>query len=222
MTPFFALFRRDFVLAYRQGIDLLVVVMFFISAGALFAFAIGPDRDRLGAIAAGIVLVMAALAGLLSLERLFQSDLDDGSLDQMALSPLPLELAVLAKALLHWLSAGLPLMAAGLPLAMMLGGPAGDLMALFLALALTTPALSLLGVLGAALTLGARRSGLLLTFVILPLFVPVLIFGAGIALPEFLSMGDERFPFIILSAIDLGLLGIVPWAAAAALRQAIN
>ncbi len=222
MRPFFALIRRDLILAYRQGTDLLVVVLFFLVAGLLFPFAIGPMPDLLARISPGIVLVMAALAALLSLDRLFQADFEDGSLDQIALSPLPLELAVLAKALVHWLTAGLPLLLVAPLLAFMLNATAAIYPALLAALALTTPALSLLGTLGAALTLGARRASLLLTLLILPLFVPVLIFGATALGAAILGRDQEFVSLTILAAMDLGLLAIVPWASAAALRQALR
>ena len=179
MSGFLTLLRRDLVLSYRQGVDGWVVVLFFLAAGILFPFAIGPEPALLARVSTGIVLTMAALSALLSLDRLYQGDFDDGSLDQMTLAPLPLELAVLAKALAHWLSTGLPLLIAAPILALMLNAPEASFGPMLLALALATPALSLLGGLGAALTLGSRRGGILLTLLILPLYVPVLIFAAG-------------------------------------------
>ncbi len=230
MKPFLSLLRRDLLLSYRQGIDMAVIVLFFLIAGILFAFALGPSPRALAPIAASIVLVMAGLAALLSLDRLFQGDFEDGSLDQIALSPLGLEFVVLAKALTHWLSAGLPLLIAAMPLALMLRSSFAVLPSLLLALGLTTPALSLLGTFGATLTLGARRSGLLLAFLILPLFVPILIFGAalvpGDVAPDSLGLnfapdlGQQDFALTLLSAIDLGLLALIPWAGAASLRLA--
>ena len=159
MSAFVALLKRDLVLSLRQGIDAWVVVLFFLAAGILFPFAIGPEPDALMQVSTGVVLSMAALAALLSLDRLYQGDFEDGSLDLMALGPLPLELAALAKALAHWLSTGLPLLVAAPLLALMLNAPAGSYWPMLLALALATPALSLLGGLGAALDLGqpARR-----------------------------------------------------------------
>jgi heme exporter protein B len=222
MSAFLALLRRDLVLSYRQGIDAWVVVLFFLAAGILFPFAIGPEPNALMRVSTGVVLSMAALAALLSLDRLYQGDFEDGSLDLMALGPLPLELAALAKALAHWLSTGLPLLVAAPLLALMLNAPTESYGPMLLALALATPALSLLGGLGAALTLGSRRGGILLTLLILPLYVPVLIFAAGIINRSILLAGDPGGALLLLSGLDLGLLAITPWATAAALRQALR
>lgn len=230
MSAFLALLRRDLVLAYRQGIDGWVVVLFFLTAGILFPFAIGPEPNALARVSTGVVLSVAALAALLSLDRLYQADFDDGSLDQMALSPLPLELTALAKALVHWLSTGLPLLAAAPILALMLNAPVGHYLPLLAALALATPALSLLGGLGAALTMGSRRGGILLTLLILPLYVPVLIFAAGAigfageiaGLPAAESGRGFGAHILLLGGIDLALLAVTPWATAAALRQALR
>jgi heme exporter protein B len=222
MSAFLALLKRDLVLSYRQGIDAAVVVLFFLAAGILFPFAIGPEPNALMRVSTGVVLSMAALAALLSLDRLYQGDFEDGSLDLMALGPLPLELAALAKALAHWLSTGLPLLVAAPLLALMLNAPGGSYGPMLLALALATPALSLLGGLGAALTLGSRRGGILLTLLILPLYVPVLIFAAGSISRSLLTEGDPTGALLLLGGVDLGLLAITPWATAAALRQALR
>jgi heme exporter protein B len=222
MSAFLALLKRDLVLSYRQGIDAWVVVLFFLAAGILFPFAIGPEPNALMRVSTGVVLSMAALAALLSLDRLYQGDFEDGSLDLMALGPLPLELAALAKALAHWLSTGLPLLIAAPLLALMLNAPTESYGPMLLALALATPALSLLGGLGAALTLGSRRGGILLTLLILPLYVPVLIFAAGIISRSLLLEGDPAGALLLLSGLDLGLLAVTPWATAAALRQALR
>lgn len=222
MSAFLALLRRDLVLSYRQGIDAWVVVLFFLAAGILFPFAIGPEPNALMRVSTGVVLSMAALAALLSLDRLYQGDFEDGSLDLMALGPLPLELTALAKALTHWLSTGLPLLIAAPVLALMLNAPTASYWPMLLALALATPALSLLGGLGAALTLGSRRGGILLTLLILPLYVPVLIFAAGLIDRSIMPDGDAGGPLLLLAGLDLGLLAIAPWATGAALRQALR
>ena len=222
MSAFLALLQRDLVLSYRQGIDAWVVVLFFLAAGILFPFAIGPEPNALMRVSTGVVLSMAALAALLSLDRLYQGDFEDGSLDLMALGSLPLELTALAKALAHWLSTGLPLLIAAPLLALMLNAPIESYGPMLLALALATPALSLLGGLGAALTLGSRRGGILLTLLILPLYVPVLIFAAGIISRSILLASDPSGALLLLSGLDLGLLAITPWATAAALRQALR
>lgn len=229
MSAFVALLRRDLLLAYRQGVDAWVVVLFFLAAGILFPFAIGPEPNALMRVSTGVVLSMAALAALLSLDRLYQTDFDDGSLDQIALAPLPLELTALSKALVHWLSTGLPLLAAAPILALMLNAPVAQYLPMLLALALATPALSLLGGLGAALTMGSRRGGILLTLLILPLYVPVLIFAAGaIGFAGDSGLAAEAAGrgfgahLLLLGGVDLALLAVTPWATAAALRQALR
>ena len=222
MSAFIALLRRELTLSYRQGVDGWVVVLFFLAAGILFPFAIGPEAGILMRVSTGIVLTMAALSALLSLDRLYQSDFEDGSLDQMALAPLPLELSVLAKAIAHWLSTGLPLLVAAPILALMLHAPADGYGPMLIALGLATPALSLLGGLGAALTLGSRRGGILLTLLILPLYVPVLIFAAGAIDRALMPDADPGAPLLLLAGINLILLAITPWATAGALRQALR
>jgi len=219
MNPFFALLRRDLRLGLRQGVDALVVVLFFLVAGALFPFAIGPEPERLSRLAGGVALAMAALAALLSLDRLYQTDLDDGSLDQILLSGLPLELVAVAKAASHWLLTGLPLLLAAPILALMLRLPAEGHLPLMLSLALSTPILSLLGGLGAALTLGARRGGVLLTFLVLPLYVPALVLGAA-GLDGSLTGTGGTAHWLILAGLDVAALALCPWATAAALREA--
>jgi heme exporter protein B len=221
MIAAFALLSRDLRLSLRQSIDVAVVVLFFLAAGILFPFAIGPAPGTLAQIAGGVVLVMAALAALLSLDRLYQPDYEDGSLDGLILSSLSLELVSLIKALAHWLSTGLPLILVAPLLGMMLNLPAEAYLPMLAALALATPILSLLGGLGAALTLGSRRGGVLLTFIILPLYVPVLIFAiAAIDAARLGFEGQENF-LLILAALMLGTMALAPWATAAALRQAV-
>nr|WP_298682265.1 heme exporter protein CcmB [uncultured Dongia sp.] len=221
MNAFSALLRRDLRLGFRQGIDALVVVLFFLAAGALFPFALGPEPQLLARIAAGIVMAMAALASLLSLDRLFATDLEDGSLDALALSPLSLELVALAKVLSHWLMTGLPLLVAAPVLGLLLNLPTALYPILLLSLLAVTPALSLLGGLGAALTLGARRGGLLLAFVILPLFIPILILGMG-AVSASAQGTSPATALELLLALDLACLALVPWAMAMALRQVLR
>ena len=218
MNAFVAILRRDLRLGLRQSVDALVVVLFFLVSGALFPFAIGRESERLSHLAGGIALTVAALAALLSLDRLYQTDYEDGSLDQLSLSPLPLELLALAKALVHWLFTGLPLLLAAPVLALMLRLPPEGQLPLLLSLVLSTPILSLLGGLGAALVLGARRGGVLLTFLILPLYVPVLILGAA-GLDDSLG-ADRATAWLMLGGLDIAALALTPWATAAALRGA--
>lgn len=221
MKAAFALLSRDLRLGLRQSIDVAIVVLFFLAAGILFPFAVGPAPGTLSQIAGGVVLVMAALAALLSLDRLYQPDYEDGSLDGLILSPLSLEMVALIKALAHWLSTGLPLIVAAPLLALMLNLPGEAYLPMLVALGLATPILSLLGGLGAALTLGSRRGGVLLTFIILPLYVPVLIFAvAAIDAARLGFDGQENF-LLILAGLALASLALTPWATASALRQAV-
>ncbi|HVI90884.1 MAG TPA: heme exporter protein CcmB [Dongiaceae bacterium] len=215
-----ALLRRDLRLSLRQGIDVALVVLFFMVAGILFPFAVGPAPNLLAAIAGGVVMVMAALAALLSLDRLYLPDYEDGSLDGLLLSPLPLEVIALVKALGHWLTTGLPLLVAAPLLALILNLPAIAYLPMLTALLLATPMLSLLGGLGAALTLGSRRGGVLITLIILPLYVPVLIFAMAVIDAARLGLGGGDGFLILLAAMLLGSLALTPWATAAALRQA--
>ncbi len=221
MKVFLALLGRDLRLALRQGSDAGLVLAFFVLAVLLFPFGVGPSPATLSAIAAGIIWATALLAALLSLDRLFLADFEDGSLDQIALSPLPLELAVLAKAAAHWLATGLPLTLLSPLLAVMLHLPAAGLPALVATLALGTPVMSLVGAIGAALTLGARRGAALLPLLVLPLYIPVLIFGA--AAVEAAAGGLDLLPRLgFLAGFLLAALALAPWAAAAALRQALD
>ena len=221
MTGFALLVRRELQLALRQAGDSAVIVMFFVLATILFPLGVGPEPNILARIAPGVVWVTALLAAMLSLERLFQADYEDGSLEQLALAPLPLEATVLAKALAHWLTTGLPLIVVAPLLGVMLNMGADGYLTLIGAMALGTPAISLIGTVGAALTLGARRGGVLLSLLVLPLVVPVLIFGAGAV--EAALGGQAVQPHLaMLGGIMLGALALCPWASAAALRLALE
>lgn len=220
MSAAFALLRRDLRLSLRQGLDVALVVLFFLAAGILFPFAVGPAPNLLAAIASGVVMVMAALAALLSLDRLYLPDFEDGSLDGLLLSPLPLEVIALVKALAHWLTTGLPLLVAAPALGLILNLQPVAYLPMLSALLLATPMLSLLGGLGAALTLGSRRGGVLITLIILPLYVPVLIFAMAVIDAARLGLGSGAGFLILLAAMLLASLALTPWATAAALRQA--
>jgi heme exporter protein B len=217
MNRFGLLLRLDLRLSLRQASDLLTVVVFFLLAVSLFPLAIGPDVKLLARIAPGVLWVGALFAATLSFERLYHADYEDGTLDQMLLCPTPLQSLVLARCLAHWLVTGLPLCVMAALLGLMLDLPRENFPALIIALLLGTPTLSLLGALGAALTLGARRSGALVPVLILPLAVPVLIFGAAAGGA---TLGDAGFPLTILLALFLATLALVPWAIAASLRNA--
>lgn len=221
MSALFAIVRRDVRLALRQGMDSLMVVMFFVLAVVLFPFGVGPEPNVLARIAAGTIWVAALLASMLSLERLFQNDYEDGSLELLSLSPVPLELVVVAKVAAHWLTTGLPLIVAAPLLAVLMNMNADGFLALIAALALGTPTLSLIGAIGAGLILGSRRGGVLLSLLVLPLFIPVLIFGVG-AVDAALQGLPASAPFLFLGGLGLGALALGPFAAAAAVRQALE
>jgi heme exporter protein B len=210
---------RDLRLAFRQGMDAFMAVTFFIIAGALFPLGVGPEPGVLERIAGGVIWVTALLAVLLSLDRLFQQDYEDGALELLVLSPAPLEVTVLAKAMAHWLTTGLPLIAASPVLAVLLQLPADGYPVLLAAMALGTPSLSLIGAVGAALSLGARRGGVLMSLLVLPLYIPVLIFGVGAVDAAVLGL-TPRPHLLFLGAILAAALPLAPWTAAAALRQA--
>lgn len=221
MSGFVRLVGRDLRLALRQSGDAATVVAFFVLTVVLFPFGVGPEPAVLQRIAAGTVWVTALLAALLSLERLFHTDYEDGSLEALALMPLPLEAQVLAKCLAHWLSTGLPLTLTAPLLGLFLHLPAAAYPVLILGMALGTPSLTLIGAVGAALTLGARRGGVLLSLLVLPLYIPVLVFG--VAACEAAIVGLSPRPHLLLLGAILALaLPLAPLAAAAALRQALE
>src|ERR1700739_1878114 len=221
MAAFAGLFRRDLRLALRQGGDTGLGLGFFVLAGVLFPRGVGPAPAVLRRIGAGIVWVAALLAALLSLDRLFQSDYQDGGLELVALSTLPLELAVLAKCAAHWVATGLPLALISPFLAFLVDLEPGAMPPLTLGLVVGTPALSLIGSVAAALTLGARRQGVLLSLLVLPLYVPPLVFGAGAVEASAAGAGGRAY-LLILGALTLAALPLCPWASAAALRQALE
>ncbi|MCH8998902.1 MAG: heme exporter protein CcmB [Proteobacteria bacterium] len=221
MSAFARLVARDLRLALRQRADAGMVVLFFVLTAALFPLAVGPEPNLLARLAPGVIWVTALLAVLLSLERLFLADYEDGSLELLALAPLPLEATVLAKALAHWLTTGLPLVVAGPLLALLYNMDTAGLPMLVLAMALGSPSLSLIGAVGAALTLGARRGGVLIPLLVLPLNIPVLIFGVA-AIDAELAGLSARPHLLFLGALFLVSLVTAPLAGAAALRQALE
>ena len=216
---FWRLLERELLLSWRHGGDTLAAVLFFLIAGALFPLAIGPSPEVLARMAPGIVWVCALLAALLPLERLFGADADDGSLDQLLLCGLPASAVALAKALSHWVVTGVPLLLAAAPLAVMLRMQPGVIPVLLAGLLPGTLALSLLGSMAAALVLGARRGGVLMPLLVLPLTTPVLIFGAGAV--DSASFGLSARPnLLLLWALLAAALPLCPLAAGAALRAA--
>ncbi len=218
---FARLVRRELLLSVRHGADTLGAVLFFLVAGSLFPLAIGPAPEVLGRLAPGIVWVCALLAALLPLDRLFGADHEDGSLDQLLLSGLPAAAVALAKALAHWLVTGLPLLLAAAPLAIMLRMEPSGLPALLGGLLPGTLSLSLLGTLGASVVLGARRGGVLLPLLVLPLAVPVLIFGAAAADAATVGL-SPRPDLLLLWAMLAAALPLAPLATGAALRSAVD
>jgi heme exporter protein B len=221
MAAFLGLIRHDLRLAARQGGDVGLVLGFFVLAVILFPLGVGPEPELLQRIAAGIVWVAALLAAVLSLDRLFAADYADGGLDLIAVSPLPLGWAVLAKAAAHWLTTGLPLVIVSPLLGLFVDLDPAALPVLVCGLLLGTPAMSLVGAIAAALSLGARRPGVLTTLIVLPLYLPPLIFGTG-AVEASLSAEGARAHLLLLAALTLAALPLAPLAAAAALRQALD
>ncbi|MBL6957364.1 MAG: heme exporter protein CcmB [Rhodospirillales bacterium] len=221
MSGFTQIVRRDLRLASRQGMDNVMVVVFFVIAVVLFPFGVGPEPNILARISAGVIWVAALLASMLSLERLFQADYEDGSLELLALQPMALEIVVLGKVTAHWLTTGLPLIAAAPLLAVLLNMETQGFLILIGALLVGTPTLSLIGAVGAALVLGSRRGGVLLSLLILPLYIPVLIFGVS-AVDAAITGFTFKPQLLILGAFMIGSLALCPWASAGALKQAIE
>lgn len=219
MSAFSAVLSRDLRLALRQSADSFTVIAFFAIATVLFPFGIGPEAEVLSRIAAGVVWVTALLAALLSLDRVFATDYEDGTLDHLILNGQSTILVVLAKVLAHWLTTGVPLIIMSPVLAVTLQLPAEGYGVLVMALILGTPTVSLIGALGAALVLGARRGGVLLSLLVLPLYIPVLIFGT--AAVEAALTGVPSAPMLtILGGLALIAVTLCPFGTAAALRQA--
>ncbi|MDE2196470.1 MAG: heme exporter protein CcmB [Gammaproteobacteria bacterium] len=216
-----ALVRRDLLLAYRRRGDVATPVIFFVMVTALFPLALSPEPALLRTLAPGVIWVAALLAGLIGQGSLFKSDYEDGTLEQLLLSPVSLELVALLRVLTHWLVTGLPLVILSPLMAMLLFYPASAMGMLIASLLLGTPVLSLLGAVGAALTVGLRRSGLLLPILILPLTVPVLIFGARAT--ALASQGEPvAAPLYLLAAMLVLALTLAPFAIAAGLRVSLE
>lgn len=208
---------RDLTLAMRRRADVLATLFFFVIVVSLFPLGVGPDMATLRGIGPGIVWVAALLASMLALERMFAPDYSDGTLEQMLLTPQPLVVLVLGKTLAHWLVSGLPLVLMAPLLGIQYGLPAQGLWILMLSLLLGTPVLSLIGAIGAALTLGVRGGGVLVSLLVLPLTIPVLIFGAGAVDASLSGLGAQAH-LSLLGAFLLGALILAPWATGAALR----
>lgn len=218
IAPLKAVFLRDLRLAVRIGGGAMVGVVFFLAVVTIVPFGVGPDMNLLARIGPAILWIGALLATLLGLDRLFQADADDGSLDLMLMAPAPLPLVIAAKAAAHWLATGLPLVAAAPMLGLFLNVPPEAMGAVVLTLAAGTPALSLIGAVGAALAVSLRRGGLLMAILVLPLTFPVLIFGVAATTSAIVGPLPFGQPFTILVGLSLMSVVLGPIAAAAALR----
>jgi heme exporter protein B len=221
LTMFRWIVWRDLTLAWRRRADVLATLFFFVIVVSLFPLSIGPESQLLRSIAPGVVWVAALLASMLSLSRLFENDYHDGTLEQMLLTPQPLFLVVLGKILAQWLVSEVPLVLVAPLLGVQFDLEPRTLWILFISLLLGTPVLSLIGAIGAALTLGLRGGGVLIAVLILPLYVPVLIFGAG-AVDASITSGNIPANLYLLTAFFLLALVFSPWATSAALRISLE
>ena len=212
-----ALILRDLRLAVRAGGGFGLGLAFFLIVIVLVPLGVGPETLQLRAIAPGILWVAALLAALLSLDRIFALDHEDGSLPLLATAPIPLEGVALAKAVAHWITSGLPLVLAAPALGFLLNLAPGGYLWLVLSLVIGTPALSMIGTFGAALTVGLRRGGLLLSLLVLPLYLPTLIFGANVVRRGAMGLSVEA-PMLMLAGITMGTLALLPFATAMVLK----
>jgi len=213
--------RRDLLLAFRRRSDVLTTLFFFIIVASLFPLGVGPEAQLLRTMAPGILWVAALLASMLALGRLFALDYADGTLEQMVLSSEPLTVIVMGKVIAHWLVSGFPLVLLAPVLAVQFDLPAASVGVLFISLLLGTPVLSLVGAIGAALTLGVRGGGVLVALLVLPLYIPVLIFGAGAVGAEASGVGATAH-LLLLGGALAGAAALTPWATAAGLRIALE
>ena len=221
MNALIAVIRRDLLLVMRRKSEVLTILFFFMIVTSLFPLGIGADTALLRKIAPGVIWVAALLSTMLGLQRLFASDFADGTLEQMALSPTPLGLLVGGKITAHWLVCGLPLVLLAPVIGIQFDLDTSTLGVLILALLIGTPILSLIGAIGAALTLGVRGGGVLLSLLVLPLYIPVLIFGAGAVYAQSVGL-DTTGHFSVLGALLVLSLFFAPWATTAALKIAIE
>jgi heme exporter protein B len=212
---------RDLTLAWRRRADVLSTLFFFVIVVSLFPLGIGPEAQLLRSIAPGVVWVAALLASMLSLGRVFANDYQDGTLEQMLLTPQPLYLVVLGKVLAHWLVSEVPLVLMAPLIGIQFGLAPDTLVVLFISLLIGTPILSLIGSIGAALTLGLRGGGVLIALLILPLYIPVLIFGAGAVDASIVGISPAANLYLLAAFLVLSLV-FAPWATAAALRISLE
>lgn len=213
--------RRDLLLAFRRRSDVVTTLFFFIIVVSLFPLGVGPEPALLRTLAPGILWVSALLASMLALGRLFALDYADGTLEQMLLSAEPISVMVIGKVIAHWLVSGFPLVLLAPMLAVQFDLPGESIRVLFVSLLLGTPILSLIGAVGAALTLGVRGGGALVSLLVLPLYIPVLIFGAGAVGAEVSGLGSSAH-LLLLSGLLGGAAALTPWATSAALRISLE
>jgi len=219
---FFCILGRDIRLALRRRTDVLTVLFFFVIVVSLFPLGVGAERQTLRILGPGVVWVAALLASMLGLERLFAADHEDGTLEQLMLTPQPLPVLILAKVVAHWLLTGLPLVIVAPLIALQYHLPETSRIAMMLSLLVGTPVLSLIGAIGAALILGLRGGGILLSLLILPLYIPILVYGAGAVMVSAIGGADVLPYFSLLGALLLLALIFSPLAAAAALRISLE
>lgn len=217
---FFTVLSRDLLLAMRHKTDILTTLFFFVIVISLFPMSAGIEKNQLQVIAPSVVWVAALLASMLALERLFANDYADGTLEQMLLSPHPMSVIVLAKVCAHWLLTGLPLVLIAPLVGLQYHLPADVTIVMMMSLLVGTPILSLLGAIGAALTLGLRGGGVLIALLVLPLYIPILIYGSGAVADGFLAQNNVQAYLMLLAGLLVLALVLTPWATAAALRIA--
>jgi len=222
VTPALALLTRDIKLAWREGGAIGVALGFYLVVVAITPLGLGPDLNLLARIAPGMLWVALLLAALLSADRIFHNDYEDGALDVLAMGPLPLPIVAAVKSLAHWLTTGVPLALLAPVLGLLLNFPLDAMPLLVLAMFAGTPAVSFVAAIGASLTLGLRRSSLLLGLLVLPLYVPILIFGVSTVSAAIVGPGSPWPPFLMLTALSLASIVLAPIAAAAALRTALR
>ena len=218
---FVSLVQRDLLLAFRHRGELINPLLFFMIVVTLFPLGVSPEETLLRTLAPGVIWIAALLSALFSLESMFRSDFDDGALEQMALSPQPLPVLVLAKVLAHWLVSGLPMLMMAPLLALLLAMPGTGIQALELTLLVGTPLLSLIGSIGVALTVGMRRGGVLLTLLVLPLYVPILIFATNAVTAAVAGLPYDGQMYFLAALLALAMT-LSPFATAAALRISLS
>jgi heme exporter protein B len=221
MSFFFAAIKRDLLLSFRHRNDIVNPLAFFLMVAVMFPLGVSPEPKFLAEVAPGVIWVAALLASLLSVDSIFRTDYDDGSLEQMLVSPQPLLLLVLAKVFSHWLISGFCLALMSPLLALMLFLPPEGLFSLVISLLLGTPTLSLIGAIGAGLTVGLRKGGVLISLLVLPLYIPVLIFGAGTVQAGAMGMSIEGYLAILAAILVLSIM-LTPFAIVAALKISIR